>query len=264
MAPRVKSAQRVVEVFEYFAQRRAPATLTQICSTLDYPPSSTFSLLNTLRDLGYLDYASEDRTFVPTVRAALLGLWVNDALLQNGTIVRLMYGLRDETGCTAVLGVQSGDQVQYIHVVKGTDAADRTDVATGAVRPLLRSAMGLVILALKTKAELRGLVSRLNAREQPQNQVRMSELLTRIDTYKSQGYASSEGLFTAGSGTITMLLAAPQHQPPMVIGLGGRITALRANRDRFVDALNEVVRQHRHHMEALPNTFVPANSPRRR
>jgi hypothetical protein len=30
MAPPVKSAQRVVEVFEYFAQRRAPATQTQI------------------------------------------------------------------------------------------------------------------------------------------------------------------------------------------------------------------------------------------
>src|SRR5690606_26598612 len=88
MAPRVKSAQRVVEVFEYFAQRRAPATLTQICSTLDYPPSSTFVLLQTLRELGYLDYSIDERTFVPTVRAALLGLWVNDALLQDGTIVR--------------------------------------------------------------------------------------------------------------------------------------------------------------------------------
>ncbi|MFP5245057.1 MAG: hypothetical protein ACLGH0_00080, partial [Thermoanaerobaculia bacterium] len=29
---------------------RAPATLTQICSALDYPASSTFALLNTLRD----------------------------------------------------------------------------------------------------------------------------------------------------------------------------------------------------------------------
>lgn len=264
MAPRVKSAQRVVEVFEYFAQRRAPATLTQICSALDYPPSSTFALLNTLRDLGYLDYSGDDRTFVPTVRAALLGLWVNDALLQDGTIVQLMYRLRDETGCTVVLGIQGGDQVQYIHVVKGTDAADRTDVASGALRPLLRSAMGLVILALKSRSELRALVSRINAQEPPAHQVRFNELLVRVEECRERGYAYSEGLSTPGSGTITMLLAAPQHQPPMVLGLGGRITALRANHDRFLEALRHVVRQHREHMEALPQTFVASRTAHRR
>jgi DNA-binding IclR family transcriptional regulator len=260
MAPPVKSAQRVVEVFEYFAQRRAPATLSQICAALGYPASSTFALLNTLRDLGYLDYSREARTFVPTVRAALLGIWVNDALLSDGTIVRLMYRLRDETGCTAVLGIQSGHQVQYIHVVKGNDAASRTDVNTGALRPLLRSAMGQVILTLKSRAELRALVSRINAEEPPAHHVRLSDLIVRLDECRARGYAYSEGVATPGSGIITMLLAAPQHQPPMVLGLGGRIAPLRANRDKFVEALRSVVSQHREHMEALPQTFVASSS----
>ena len=263
MAPPVKSAQRVVEVFEFFAQRRAPATLSQICTALGYPASSTFALLNTLKDLGYLDYAREDRTFVPTVRAALLGIWVNDALLQDGTIVRLMYRLRDDTGCTAVLGIQSGLQVQYIQVVKGSDSLHRTDVNTGALRPLLRSAMGLVVLALKPKAEIRALVSRANAQEPAARQVRFNELMARVDECRERGYAFSEGVATPGSGIITMLLAAPQHQPPMVVGLGGRIVTLRANHERFVEALRGLVAQHRAHMEALPQTFA-ASSPTRR
>lgn len=255
MAPPVKSARRVVEVFEFFAERRAPATLSQICAALGYPASSTFALLNTLRDLGYLDYAREDRTFVPTVRAALLGIWVNDALLQDGTIVRLMYRLRDDTGCTAVLGIQSGLQVQYIQVVKGNDGLHPTDVNTGALRPLLRSAMGLVVLALKSKAEIRALVSRANALEPAAPPVRFNELMARVDECRERGYAASEGVATPGSGIITMLLAAPQHQPPMVLGLGGRIATLRANHARFVEALRGVVEQHRAHMEALPETF---------
>lgn len=257
MAPLVKSAQRVVEVFEYFAQRRAPATLTQICSALDYPPSSTFALLKTLRELGYLDYSRDDRTFVPTVRAALLGIWVNDALLEDGTIVRLLYKLRDETGCTAVLGLQSGDQVQYIQVVKGNDAADYANVVrTGALRPLLRSAMGTVILSLKSRTEVRAIAGRINAGESPANQVRLNELLARIEECRDRGYAYSEGMSSPGSGTITMLLAAPEHQPAMVLGLGGRITALRTNRERYLEALRSVVRQHREHMEALPQVFA--------
>jgi DNA-binding IclR family transcriptional regulator len=262
MAPPVKSAQRVVEVFEYFAQRRAPATLTQVCAALGYPASSTFALLNTLRDLGYLDYSREERTFVPTVRAALLGIWVNDALLSDGTIVRLMYRLRDDTGCTAVLGIQSGFQMQYIQVVKGSDAAGRTDVSTGALRPLLRSAMGEVVLALKPRAELRALVSRINAQETAARQVRLSELQARLDLCRERGWSYSEGVSTPGSGIITMLLAAPQHQPPMVLGLGGRIAALRANKERFLDALRGVVAAHREHMEALPHTFVASGRPR--
>jgi DNA-binding IclR family transcriptional regulator len=264
MAPPVKSAQRVVEVFEYFARRRAPATLSQICGALGYPTSSTFALLNTLRDLGYLDYSREDRTFVPTLRTALLGIWVNDALISDGTIVRLMYKLRDETGCNAVLGVQSGFQVQYIHVAKGNDAAHRTDVNTGALRPLLRSAMGQVILTLKSRAELRALVSRINAEEPAAHQVRLSELTAQLDECRKRGYAYSEGVATRGSGIITMLLAAPQHQPPMVLGLGARIEDLRANRERFAEALRGVVNQHREHMEALPQTFAASGAAGRR
>ncbi len=255
MAPPVKSAQRVVEVFEYFAQRRAPATLTQISVGLGYPPSSTFALLSTLRDLGYLDYSREERTFVPTVRAALLGIWVNDALMSDGTIMRLMYDLRDETGGTAVLAIQSGHQVQYIHVVKGTDSHSRTDVTTGALRPLLRSAMGDVILALKTKAELRALVARINAQETPANQVRLPVLAERLDKVRERGYAWSEGMATPGSGIISMLLAAPAHQPPMVLGLGGKISMLRTHRERLLASLRKVVSQHRTHMEALPQVF---------
>ncbi|MGA0569493.1 IclR family transcriptional regulator [Variovorax sp. VNK109] len=258
MATPVKSAQRVVEVFEFFAQRRAPATLTQICDALDYPASSTFALLGTLRDLGYLDYSRTDRTFVPTVRAALLGIWVNDALLSDGTIVRLMYSLRDETGCTAVLGIQSGLQMQYIHVVKGNEATGHTDVATGALRPLLRSAMGQVVLTLKSKTELRALVSRVNAQEPASRQIRFNDLVAKLDVCRERGYAVSEGLFTPGSGIIAALLAAPSHQPPMVIGLGGRIAALRSHRERYVQALHRLVALHREHMEALPQKFVAA------
>jgi DNA-binding IclR family transcriptional regulator len=260
MAP-VKSAQRVVEVFEYFAQRRAPATLSQVSGALGYPASSTFALLNTLRDLGYLDYSREERTFVPTVRAALLGIWVNDALLADGTIVRLMYRLRDETGCTVVLGIQSGLQVQYISVVKGSTATTgATDVAAGALRPLLRSAVGRVILTLKTRAELRALVSRINAQEPAARKVGLADLQARLDECRARGWDYSEGATTPGSGTVTMLLAAPRHQPPMVLGLGARIGVLRENRERFVESLRTVVDLHREHMEALPQTFVASRT----
>lgn len=251
----VKSARRVIEVFEFFAQRRAPATLSEVAAALDYPVSSTFALLNTLRDMGYLHYLPGDRSFVPTVRAALLGIWVNDALMSDGTIVRLMYRLRDQTGETTVLGVQSGHFVQYINVVKGIDYAGPRHVQTGALRPLLRSGVGRILLGLKSRQELRTLVARINAEEPPDQHVRLAELLAELEESRRLGYAYTEGVTTPGSGIIAVLLAAPAHHPPMVLGLGGRIDRLREQRERFVVALQEVVAEHRAYMEALPVTF---------
>ncbi|VCU68387.1 DNA-binding transcriptional activator MhpR [Pigmentiphaga humi] len=255
MAPKVKSAQRTIEILEYFARRKAPATLSEIAGKLGYPPSSTLALLRTLSEMGYLDYAHAERTFVPTVKAALLGIWVNDALMSDGTIARLMYDMREQTGGTPTLGIQSGHYVQYIHVVRGKDALHRPDVAPGALRPLLRSAMGTVLLSLKPPSELWALAGRINAQEPPEHRMSMAELGRRIREYREQGYAYSEGVSTPGAGIITVLLAAPAHQPPMALGIGASIATLRARKLEFLQALQRVVELHRKHMEALPYKF---------
>ncbi|MBN9474837.1 MAG: hypothetical protein ABS43_02905 [Bordetella sp. SCN 67-23] len=255
MAPKVKSAQRAIEILEFFARRKAPATLSEIAAALDYPASSTLALLRTLSEMGYLDHSSSERTFVPTVKAALLGIWVNDALMADGTIARLMYQMREETGGTPTLGIQSGHHVQYIHVVRGPDALHRRDVAPGTLRPLLRSAMGTVLLSLKPPSELWALVNQINAHELPEHRVSMAELGKRIQQYRESGYAYSEGVSTPGAGIITLLLAAPAHQPPMALGIGASLVALRAKKLDFLKALQRVVELHRKHMEALPDKF---------
>ena len=45
MDPVVKSAGRVLEVFEFFAHRHAPATVSEVTAALGFPLSSTSVLL---------------------------------------------------------------------------------------------------------------------------------------------------------------------------------------------------------------------------
>jgi DNA-binding IclR family transcriptional regulator len=75
----VKSAARALEVLEYFATRRSPATVGEICSALELPQSSTSVLLKTLLKLGYLDYIRDGRRYFPTAKVAALGNWVTAA-----------------------------------------------------------------------------------------------------------------------------------------------------------------------------------------
>src|SRR5690606_19455126 len=177
-----KSARRAIEVFEFFAERRSPATLTEIARALGCPPSSAFALLSTLRQLGYLDYDRHGRTFLPTLRAALLGIWVNDLFLSDGTILKLMDSLRERTGETVVMGTQSGLHVQYIHVMRSLVRRPHREVATGRLRPLLRSAVGQIILSTKPDEEILAIARRINAMEtDPEKYVRPSDLLQSIE-----------------------------------------------------------------------------------
>ena len=216
----VKSAQRVVEIFEFFAERRSPATLMDVVRALGTPPSSTSALLGTLQQLGYLDYDRHARTYVPTIRAALLGIWVNDLLLSDGTVLQLMYELRDRTNETVVLGTQSGLHVQYIHVMHSRFRQSSPGVATGRLRPLLRSAVGQLVLSLKDDAEIAALARRINAEEEnAAHRVPLRDLMQTVETCRREGYGYTEGAATPGHGIVAVLLPSPPHQPPIALGV---------------------------------------------
>ena len=249
-APSVKSAGRALEILEFFADCRQPSTLSEVAQALGYPLSSTSALLTTLRDLGYLAHDPENRTFMPTLRTALLGIWVNNLFLNDGNILKMMYRLRDRTRDTVVLGAQSGLHVQYIHVVRSLVRRSSPYVMVGRLRPLLRSAVGHAILSLKPDEEILAITRRINAAERdPANWVRPSELMKWIARCRREGYGYTEGLTTPGSGIVAVLLAAPAHQPPIALGIGAPIARLRKQKQTYLAALRSVVEVHRRYME---------------
>jgi predicted transcriptional regulator len=61
--PTVKSARRVLEILEFFAQGRREATVMEVADALAYPQSSTTALLSSLATLGYLRQDVARRTY---------------------------------------------------------------------------------------------------------------------------------------------------------------------------------------------------------
>ena len=257
----VKSARRTVEIFEFFATRQAPATLMVVAKALGTPASSTSALLGSLQQLGYLDYDRHARTYVPTIRAALLGIWVNDLMLSDGTVLRLMYELRDQTGETVVLGTQSGLHVQYLHAMQSLIRGSAPNVTTGRLRPLLRSAVGHLVLSRKEDKEILSLARRINAEETPALRVNTDQLMKTIEDCRREGFAYTEGAATPGYGLIAVLLAAAPHQPPIALGIGTQIPKLREKKAQYLAMLRQVVQTHSRHMET--NQHMPKAKPKR-
>ena len=82
-------------------------SLTRLSDKLGYSPSSTLALLKSLQMLEYVAYNPGSKTYVPTMRVAMLGDWVRGQVLRNGALVTLMADLQLETNANEMLAIQN-------------------------------------------------------------------------------------------------------------------------------------------------------------
>lgn len=228
----VKSAARVLEVFEFFAQRRAAASVSDVCSALGYPQSSTSVLLKSLLTLGYLSYDTASRRYIPTHRVALLGNWLPDAASELPALLR---SLHEETRAIAFLGQLNGARVQWLQSADesstGRAAADRGDRES-----VVRTAAGRVLLSTLSDGHVLRIVRRANAQEGPRVDERA--LLDSLADIRRDGYAVSEDPDT-GTAQIAVLANESTGVTPLAIGLVVPLARFAGERDALVAALQE-------------------------
>lgn len=238
----IKSARRVLEIFEYFARERRPLALKDITQHLGYPASSASLLLKSVVAQGYLEYDRKSRTYFPTMRIAALGSWVHDSLFGEGAVIRLMEHLHRATGETVILATQSGLHAQYIHLIHSEEPLHFA-VPPGTRRPLAASGMGLLFLSTYTPKEIDQLRRRINASENPEPRLKQEELLKRVEAVRTQGYAFSKGHVSEGVGIIAMLLPNGPFGRRFAVGLGGPVRRLERKERMIVSQMRRATAQ---------------------
>lgn len=232
----VKSAQRTLEVLEYFAATHSPAGVGEIARELGYPQSSTSVLLGDLARLGYLEQDAL-RRYRPTLRVMLLGGWLQDRLIGDGSLLRRMEQLRARHQVTVLIGMQAGARVRYILTLR-RPSADAT-MRAGMMRPIGRAAVGKALLMLKSDAEAQRILRRANAEEPDTRRVDVAEVLEDLSAARRRGWTESGGAVVPGQNVLAMPLPALAGQPPMAIGLGALREEVERQRPALVAALRE-------------------------
>lgn len=237
----IKSAQRVMEIFELFDEARYPLSLQEICVRLDYPISSGAALLKSLIKLGYLEYDKQSRTYFPTMRIAVMGSWIEPSLQARTGILPIMKRLLAETEQTVFLGTRSDLYAQYVHVLRGKTRAHFA-IPPGTLRPLTRSGMGLLFLSLLTQRELEHTLRRVNAAE-PDRSLRrtVQSVEVEIATIKDQGYTFRKNIFHADGSIVAMLLPGTSFNRRFAIGLGGNTEYMTSSLSYLLDRLRSAV-----------------------
>lgn len=239
----VKSARRVLEIFELFAEVQQSLTLTEIARRLNYPAPSALALLKSLQALDYMAFDPAGKTYSPTMRVAMLGGWVQGRVFLEGTVVALMTDLQERTGETVMLGMQNDIHAQYVHTVQSRRSL-RYFLKPGTLRPIARSAMGTVLLAQLPIEAVTKLIPRINDRQgSGEPRVDADELLSKLAKVRRAGYAYSDQL-TEGISAIAIPLRNDSVDQPMVLGLGGPTSRIKPKTQELVQLMRELIDHH--------------------
>jgi len=148
----VRQAANVLEIMEFFAQMKKPATLADIADHFGWPRSSTFNLLATLSDKGYLYEPRRRGGYYPTPRWLAMARQVSEVEPLPSWTHALISDLSAETGETASIVAPSGVMAVFIDVME-SQAAIRYFATIGHRIPIHASASGRALLLQYSKEE---------------------------------------------------------------------------------------------------------------
>ena len=237
----VKSAHRVLELLEFFAEWRRPATVKDISQSLGYPQSSTSVLLRSLKESGHFDHDPRTGLYSPNIRLALTTAWIEEHLYTEQSLLRMMEKVLDRAGHTVMIGKREGSNVRYLHVLQATRAGSFTS-KIGLLRPLFRSATGKMLLTTLAQKDIGRLLQHANAHEaNASDRVDIDSALQSRKQSLLDGYAVSRGTSMPGAAALAVLLPTTKTHEPLTVSLGGPIHEIEQELPQLLEILREAV-----------------------
>jgi DNA-binding IclR family transcriptional regulator len=235
-----KSAMRVCEVFELFAQRQAPLPLKEVTRSLGYPASSASALLKSLVEMGYLEYDLRQRTYFPTIRMSSMVSWVERARFGTGGILLAMQRVHAATQETVNLGTQSDLYAQYICQIASQLHVPHERIRQ-TVRSLDRSGTGWLILSAYGDEEVEHLLRRVQHARRGRNPPDVAAVLAQVRAIRRDGYVFSRHTVVQGAGMIGMLVPQEPGARPLTISVHAPVERLERKKRIILDELSAVM-----------------------
>lgn len=155
----IKSVRRVFEILELFDKKRMPLTAKEIAEILEYPLMSAHELLKSMLHLGYVEYDSAHRAYVPSFAIAEVVDWTRDLLDRERDILDFMTVLNRETMETTNLSRRIYTHVKIIHGLE-TRQPVGVSVAVGTEMPAFQSLTGFCAMACLEPDDFKEFVER--------------------------------------------------------------------------------------------------------
>jgi len=215
----VKSAARVLQLLEFFARTRRPATAADLRRQLDLPKSSCSALIETLRRAGFIYSVGRDGGYYPTRRWLELAQVVtaNDPVLQ--AVEPLLEDIRDGCGESVIFSKLADNQVLYLDVVECSNEV-RIAASSGERKPLYASAAGRALLSVLPREERLAILDQLTYT--PYTSITTkgpAELESRVQAGIAQGWHLAIGEHRDDTASLAVPLQIGNQHYAVTIGI---------------------------------------------
>lgn len=231
-----------LDVLQLLARHTEPLPAAAIARDLGLPRSSTYRLLTTLADRGFVSHLRESGRFGLGAAAYELGsAYRRQAPLQR-IAAPLLARLVDATTHNAHLAVMHGRDVLYV-VEERAAGRPRLVTDVGVRLPAELTASGLAMLAQLPAAQLRALypaAAQMVRREEvgPRSLADLRRTLTQT---RARGYAVESGTVTAGLASVAVAVVDHTRHPVAAVAVTYPADAVDAvARDRLVEQVRRV------------------------
>lgn len=238
-----KSVGRIFEVFELFRKEQKPMRAVEIKSNLNYPQPSTLALMKNLVDLGYLAFDKKTKTYFPTRNFSRLGSWVDNALICQGWVARLVDDLSSELNETASIAGQSDLHTHIIYTRKPAHPHS-LKIYKGIGGSLCATTIGRAILSQYTDDDIVQIVKDTNVYEMNAgsgiNHDR-AQIFESVDSIRDKGYLSAYDMFAPGVGVVVAPLTESNRANPLSIAIAGEAERIRQQEPHIIEQIRGTV-----------------------
>lgn len=239
---RASGVGRAFRILAHFERVQRPCGIGELAGACSLPRSTAALTVSQLVTLGLLSHDRTSRTYLPTLRLADLGRWVEGQAAgeDRGRLIPLLGALAARLEETIVLAIRNDLYAQYIHV----ELPERPVlyvVKAGALRPMCRSAVGWALLSLEDDDRIVETARRFNATGEGQrNAVAIERVLEEVGATRSRGYAFSRHSVVQGVAMIARVIQGSASGRPLAVGVGGPVERLDDKEREIAGALREL------------------------
>ncbi len=239
----VRQAAHVLDIFEFFAQTRKPATLAEVADHFGWPRSSTFNLLSTLAEKGYLYEPRPRAGFYPTPRWLALAQAISEVEPLPAWTHALVAELSAQTGETAALVAPAGTMAVFIDVVESS-APIRYFAQVGHRVPIHATASGRALLLQYSPEERNALYRKIEfIKYGATTPISIDAVEAELRHSVERGYCRSFGDYSQDLGGGAMPLPVGDRRLSVVVA--GPEFRVRPKMDDIAAIMKSAIQRHR-------------------
>lgn len=208
----VKQAANVLDLIEFFAAHRRPATLAEIAKHFEWPRSSTFNLLGTLAARGFLYEPRARGGYYPAPMWAAVIREIESAQPIPSELHGLLETLVSETGETAVLAAASGAHALFLDAVESPHAI-RYTAQPGKLVPLHVTATGRALLSQMSSEDRVAILRKAEFKRYTATTLMSAAAVEHAVAESCKlGWFEGRGEYTDDLGGVALPLSLPNRQ----------------------------------------------------